>query len=194
MFIIVCSLLCDSPVEISPRYLPMPPVSKGRSDTQKVRPGIAPNSRREFNPGPQLYRNLAGNSGAGISAPRGPEREKCCPTQEWPKRCSGACLPSRRSFCTPLKLIDYVSYLHLSECISRVGLNIGFHRNGDILNSSKSLLRESICQRRRATRGTKTAQPFFDSLCSHRKSGFADVPRRCRQDSRSQKSDVAGND
>jgi hypothetical protein len=44
MFRIVDSLIYDSLVEISPRYFRIRLVSKGRSDTEKLRPVIPPNT------------------------------------------------------------------------------------------------------------------------------------------------------
>jgi hypothetical protein len=47
------------------RYLGTRLVAKGRSDISKVRPVLAPNTRKKFNPDPQFYRNLAASGAAG---------------------------------------------------------------------------------------------------------------------------------
>jgi hypothetical protein len=79
MFVILYSLLCDSPAGTSPRYLQIRLVSTRRSDTYQVRPVLAPNTWENLNPGPQFYRNLAGSYGAGISVPVLPRENNFAP-------------------------------------------------------------------------------------------------------------------
>jgi hypothetical protein len=80
VFLIVYSLLGDSPVEISPRHLRIRLVSKGIRDTSEVGPVVAPSRRKSSIP---VHNSLKIwlTAVAPVSRPRDPEREKLCPTQ-----------------------------------------------------------------------------------------------------------------